>query len=234
MTIEEAPLRITTAEWSAGKGSANPQKPLFLGLHGYGSDERDFLELLHMVAPYNDYASLRAPIPLSDLYANMVAGQTGFSWLTEMLPTGAKLDKEAFAAAQAVNEWIDANLPADREIVPLGFSQGGLVAIQLLRIHPERFRAAVILSGFHAPGNIPATCPAEQRVAEREIPVFFGFGDADEVVPRYELYATSAWLEENTYLKQKIYSGLGHGVYYQEIDDVRLWLSDMNITSGLM
>lgn len=234
MTSHERELRIDTVEWSAGNGHANPNKPLFLGLHGWGSDERDFTELLRMIAPYNDFASLRAPIPLSDLFPTMTAGQTGFAWLTEMLPTGEKLDREAFAAAQAVIDWIRENIPPERDVVPIGFSQGGLMVTQLLRIIPQRFRAAIVLSGFHAPGLLPETAPAEAGLAELEIPVFFGFGGADAVVPRYELYAASAWLEENTYLKQKTYAGLGHGVFYQEIDDIRLWLSDMNITSGLM
>lgn len=212
----------------------NPRRPLFLGLHGWGSDEQDFADLLQVIAPYNDYASLRAPIPLSDIYPNMTAGQTGFSWLTEMMPQGDQLDREAFAGALAIDAWIADNIPSDREIIPIGFSQGGLMVTQLLCVHPERFRAAVVLSGFHAPGNLPETKPAEERLASLEIPVFFGFGDDDEVVPRYELYATSAWLEENTYLKQMSYRGLGHGLFYQEVDDLRTWLSDMNITSGLM
>lgn len=227
-------LKITTAQWSTKEGQLNPNRPFFLGLHGWGSDEVDFVELLQMIAPYNDYASLRAPIPLSDIYPNMTAGQTGFSWLPQMMPQGDDLDRAAFAGAQAINEWVEANVAPERDIVPLGFSQGGLMVTQLLRTNPERYRAAIVLSGFHAPGNIAETRPAESRVANLDIPVFFGFGEADEVIPRYELYGTSAWLEENTYLKQKSYAGLGHGVFYQEIDDIRLWLSDMNITSGLM
>jgi phospholipase/carboxylesterase len=227
-------LRISTVEWSANGGSMNPNRPLFIGLHGWGSDEADFADLLQVIAPYNDYAALRAPIPLSDIYPEMTEGQTGFSWLTQMMPEGDQLDREAFAGAVAINEWVAANVPASRDVIPLGFSQGGLMVTQLLRTNPERYRAGVVLSGFHAPGNLPETCPAENRVGDMEIPVFFGFGEADQVVPRYELLATSAWLEEHTYLKQKSYAGLGHGVFYQELDDLRLWLSDMNITSGLM
>lgn len=227
-------LYVTTALWSPGNGTMNPHKPLFLGLHGWGSDERDFVDLLQVIAPYNDYASLRAPIPLSDIYSNMTPGETGFSWLSEMLPQGDQLDREAFAAARAINEWVAENVPADREIVPFGFSQGGLMVTQLLRTNPERYRAGIVLSGFHAPGNLVETRPAEDRLAALEIPVFFGYGEADTVIPLYEIFATSAWLEENTYLKQKSYRGLGHGVFYQEVDDVRVWLSDMNITSGLM
>ncbi|MCI1935579.1 MAG: dienelactone hydrolase family protein [Bifidobacteriaceae bacterium] len=229
-----AKLHITAAAWSARDGQMNPSRPIFLGLHGWGSDENDFAELLQVIAPYNDYASLRAPIALSDLYKNMTPGQTGFSWLTEMMPQGDQLDREAFAGALAINEWIEAHIPSDRDIVPIGFSQGGLMVTQLLRVNPERFRAAVVLSGFHAPGNLAETKPAEERLPSLEIPVFFGFGEDDEVVPRYELSATGAWLEENTYLKQKSYRRLGHGLFYQEVDDLRTWLLDMNITSGLM
>ena len=47
---------------------------------------------------------------------------------------------------------VSANIPDDRAVVPIGFSQGGLLAIHLLRVHPERYAASISLSGFLAPG----------------------------------------------------------------------------------
>ena len=90
-----------------------------------------------------------------------------------------------------------ANIPDDRAVVPIGFSQGGLLAIHLLRVHPERYAATISLSGFLAPGTVAGTAPADDRVAELNIPTFFGYGKNDTVIPMPELFATAAWLDEH-------------------------------------
>ena len=119
-------------------------------------------------------------------------------------------------------------------MVPIGFSQGGLLAIQLLRVHPERYRASICLSGFVAPGIVPGTHPADERLAALDIPVFYGYGTADTVVPRFLVNETLAWLEEHTWLSAHAYRGLDHSVSLDEFADLRQWLLDHNIASGMM
>ncbi|WP_420867094.1 alpha/beta hydrolase [Bifidobacterium reuteri] len=163
------------------------------------------------------------------------AGEPGnYAWLHGAMPVGEDRDYDAYAAACAVDDWVSANIPADRDIVPLGFSQGGLVAVHLLRINPERYRAVISLSGFNAPGQVPGTAPADDRLADYDIPVFYTYGKNDGVVPKYELFATAAWLEEHTWLKTKSYHGLDHNVSLEEFADLRQWLLDNDITSGVL
>ena len=152
----------------------------------------------------------------------------------QALPIGDDRDYDAYAAATAVDRWVADNIPADRDVVPLGFSQGGLVAVHLLRINPERYRAVVSLSGFNAPGQVPGTAPADSRLADYDIPVFYTYGKNDGVIPKYELFATAAWLEEHTWLKTKSYHGLDHNVSLEEFADLRQWLLDNDITSGVL
>ncbi|PJM72434.1 esterase [Bifidobacterium primatium] len=226
------PLAVTHALWSRGDGKANPAKPMFLIMHGWGSNEQEIADLMGYIAPYNDYASLRAPMSMPPQFAKYAP--EGYTWLHDSVPTGEDLDYDAYAAAKAVNDWVAANVPDDREIVPLGFSQGGLVAVHLLRTNPKRYRAVVCLSGFMAPGIVAGTAPYDDALASLDIPVFFAFGDKDQVVPRNQHNALSAWLEENTYLKLKEYPKLDHAVSLTEFDDTRQWLLDNNITSGIM
>ena len=148
--------------------------------------------------------------------------------------TGSILWEKSYAAATAVDRWVADNIPADRDVVPLGFSQGGLVAVHLLRINPERYRAVVSLSGFNTPGQVPGTAPADSRLADYDIPVFYTYGKNDGVIPKYELFATAAWLEEHTWLKTKSYHGLDHNVSLEEFADLRQWLLDNDITSGVL
>jgi phospholipase/carboxylesterase len=222
------PMSITQAEYSRSHGRTSSGRPMFVCIHGWGSNERDLADMMKYVAPYNDFASLRAPFTLSD------TGAGAYSWFHDSVPTGADLDRDIFAAATAIDGWVEANIPAERAVVPIGFSQGGALAIHLLRINPERYRAVISLSGFLAPGKVKGSAPADERLAERDIPVFYGYGKNDTVIPKYELFATSAWLDEHSWLTAKSYPGLDHSVSLEEFSDLRQWLVLNNISSGVL
>lgn len=225
------PVEVTHVRWSQGGGQATPTRPMFLLLHGWGSNEDDLADMMRYVAPYNDFAALRAPLVLDD------GGEWrpgAYSWLHDAVPTGEDLDHDAYAAAMAIDRWVAEHVPADRPIVPLGFSQGGLLAVHLLRVNPERYLAAVSLSGFLAHGGVEGAAPADARLAELNIPVWFSYGQRDTVIPRYELAATAAWLEDHTFLKTKSYRDLDHAVSLTEFADLRAWLADHDIAPGLL
>lgn len=225
------PQTVTEACFSRGQAAAVPTRPLFVCLHGWGSNEDDLADMMRYVAPYNDYISLRAPLVLQPA-GEFTPG--AYSWFHDAVPTGEDLDRDARAAALAVDEWIAANIPAERDVVPIGFSQGGTLATHLLRIHPERYRAAINLSGFLAPGLVKGAAPADERLAELNIPVWYSYGKEDGVVPKYELFATAAWLEEHTFLTTKSYRGLDHAVSLGEFSDLREWLAAHDIAPGVM
>ena len=150
------------------------------------------------------------------------------------MPSGDDLDHDIAAAARAVDQWVDGHIPATRDVVPIGFSQGGAVAVHLLRMHPERYRAVINLSGFLAPAGVPGTAPADDRLADFEIPGYFGYGKNDAVIPKYELFAAAAWLEEHTWLTTKSYRGLDHAVSLDEFSDIRQWLVLHDIAPGVL
>lgn len=229
------PLQISHARLSPGDGNATPTRPLLLCLHGWGSNEDDFADLLRYIAPYNDYASLRAPLELQAPGTGSFGPTPGaYSWFHDSVPTGDDLDRDIFAAATAVDSWVSANIPEHREVVPIGFSQGAALAAHLLRVHPERYRGVVAMSGFLAPGGVSGSAPADDRLADLEIPVFYGYGDQDTVIAKYEAFSFAAWLEEHTWLKSKSYRGLDHAVNLEEFSDIRQWLLVNDIASGVL
>lgn len=221
------PLTVTHALYSPGRAKAAPNRPLFVCLHGWGANEEDMADIMQYLAPHNDYVSLRAPLVLDDT-------QRAYAWLHRPVPHSDDLDRDAFAAATAVDTWISNNVDASREIVPIGFSQGALVASHVLRINPERYRAAVILSGFIADGKLEGTAPQDEYLATLNIPVFYGYGEHDRVIPRCEFLAATAWLEEHTWLKCVNYRQLDHAVSLQEFADIRQWLQMNNLSSGIL
>lgn len=229
------PLQVTHVQYSHGNGNAAPRRPLFLCLHGWGSNEADLADMMRYVAPYNDFASLRAPLVLQEAGSGEFGfGQGAYSWFHDCVPSGEDLDRDAYAAAQAIDDWVARNVSEDRAVVPIGFSQGGLLAIHLLRVHPERYAASISLSGFLAPGIIVGSAPADSHVAELNIPVFYGYGKNDTVIPMPELFATAAWLDEHTFLTSKSYRGLDHAVSLNEFSDLRDWLAAHDIAPGIL
>lgn len=229
------PQEISRAIYSQGGGKVRPTRPMFLCLHGWGSNEQDLAQMMSYVAPGNDYVSLRAPLVLqAESPGEFGSGSGAFSWYHDSLPTGEDLDRDIFAAATAVDHWVTRHVETERELVPIGFSQGAALAVHLLRVDPERYRAAVALSGFVAPGQVPGTAPADDRLSGMDKPVFYGYGDMDSVIPKYEIHAAAAWLEEHTWLTMKHYRQLDHAVSLHEFSDLRQWLLLNDISSGVI
>lgn len=229
------PAEVCHVQYSRGGGRAALNRPMFLCLHGWGSNEADLADMMRYVAPYNDFVSLRAPLVLkAEGPGEFGSGIGAYSWFHAAVPTGEDLDCDIFAAAGAVDMWIRRHIEAERPIVPIGFSQGAALAIHLLRVHPERYRAVVALSGFVAPGVVPGTAPADPHLAELNVPVFFGYGNQDSVLPKYELHGAVAWLEENTWLTVKNYHSLDHAVSLEEFNDLSQWLLLNDISSGVV
>ena len=48
------------------------------------------------------------------------------------------------------------------------------------------------------------------------------------------IYETIAWLEEHTWLTARGYRGLDHAVSMEEFSDLRQWLLDQDIASGII
>lgn len=126
------------------------------------------------------------------------------------------------AATDAIWQWVDATLPADARVVPIGFSQGGLMASQLLRTDASRTVAPVILGGFVQ----GAEQPEDDRLAAEKPAVFSGRGDEDRVIAPAAVARTDAWLPAHTTLTARTYPGLAHGINQAELADVREYLAE--------
>ncbi|WP_062311745.1 alpha/beta hydrolase [Demequina rhizosphaerae] len=180
-------------------------------LHGFGSHERDLPGLARWLPSGLPWASLRAPLDM---------GYGGAAWFP-LSPDGGMEQAAIEEATDAVWAWVDAHLADDARIVPMGFSQGGLMALQLLRTRPERVVAPVVLAGF-----VPVDPqPADTLLAEARPAVFWGRGDADPVVWPDAVARTRAFLADHATAETHVYPGLGHSICEEEMDDVRSFLA---------
>ena len=191
------------------RAPARPGAPLLLLLHGYGSHEHDLLGLVPHLPGGFDVASVRAPL----------AAGPGFAWVPIVDP-GRPDPSATQDAADAVLAWLDEHVPPGAPVVPLGFSQGGLMVTHLLRTRPERFAAGVVLSGFTA----DVDHPGDAALAAAAPPVFSGRGDADPVITPDAFARTSGWLPRHCTTTEVVYPGLAHGISQAELADVATFL----------
>lgn len=203
-------LDDAAALWSAEEAE-RAGRPLLLMLHGYGADERDLFALVpHLPAPYV-VAAVRAPL-------TPPFPAPGYSWYP-IEGLDGRDPQHVTDAASLVIDWVETVAPL-AAVGLLGFSQGAAVALQALRLQPERFAFAVNLSGYATPGALPG----DAALAERRPPVFWGRGTRDDVIPPFLVDHTTMWLPEHSELSGRVYQGLTHSVSAQEIDDVHVFL----------
>lgn len=209
MKITKALTRLTDS----------PASTVFVLLHGWGSNEYDLPDLLRYCgASSADYASLRAPIPYG-------MGGTWFGdWAHEGVPEGESLTRQAKAAAEAIDDWVRANIPADRTVVTMGFSQGGLLAAHMLRFDPQHYAAAVSFSGWLAPGDLPGDATLASTPEGERPPVFYGHGAIDDIFPKVDVAAMGEFWREHGTLEERVYPGMAHSINMDELRDVQRFL----------
>ena len=197
--------------WSASEVD-RAGRPLLLLLHGYNSNEGDLFGLAPYLPLEPAIASLRAPISTG----------YGHAWFPLMGEGIERSLEAADASTGAIIDWLDRVAPDATGIGLLGFSQGGAMAMELLRRAPERFAFAVNLSGFALPGQREG----DARLAELATPVFWGRGTADEVIIPEAIARTQEWLPDHAALDERIYEGLGHSIAERELADVQGFLRE--------
>jgi len=204
-------LALTSDDLST---DAAPAVALFL--HGYGSNERDLVALAPALPAGTPWASLRAPLQVAP---------GGFAWFRITQP-GNPDPIAVEAATDAIWAWVDATLSPEARVVPIGFSQGGLMASQLLRTAPDRVLAPVILGGFVQAGEQPG----DRQLRDMRPAVFSGRGSDDRVIADAAVARTDAWLPTHTTPTSRSYPGLGHGIDARELAEVRTFLAEQLTT----
>ena len=193
--------------WSAPEPERSG-RPLLLMLHGHGSNEQVGFDFRHYLPPELVIASIRAPLQAGG----------GYAWF----PLDASLAMHQIdEVSHAVLSWLEEQ-PTAPSVGILGFSQGAATGLQTLRLAPERFDYAVVLSGFVVPGVVAG----DETLRRTRPPAFYGRGDRDTVIPSFLLPLTRAWLTEHTSVRQRVYPGLGHYVSPAELTELGQFVRD--------
>ena len=190
-------------------------RPLLVLLHGYGSHEGDLFGLVPYLPPEFVVAAVRAPL-------TPPFPAPGWSWfpIEGVQAAGQDAGGAVTAASEGLLDWLARVAPDAEAVGLLGFSQGGAIALQTLRLAPERIAFAVVLAGFVADGELQT----DAALATARPPVFWGRGARDEVIPAARVARTTEWLPRFVELSGRVYPGLTHSVSEEELGDVRAFL----------
>lgn len=152
--------------------------PLILAIHGWGANAHDLLGLAPMI--HGGRAIVLCP--QGTVAVPVGGGNYGYGWFP--LNPGAPPDIAAFErGADALRAFVDgavARYPVDpKKIVPIGFSQGGVMAYDLALRDPGRFAGLAALSSW-LPGLLAEDLP---KAPEQEgLPVLIVHGTADPML----------------------------------------------------
>jgi phospholipase/carboxylesterase len=193
--------------WGTAEDGRRDGQELVVMMHGRGGRESDLFGLARFFLPEATVvASLRAPL---------VHG-SGYAWYS------GDRDAELAASVADVLAWLDALSFTPAGVGLMGFSQGGRMALQLLRQAPGRFRYALQLSGTVAEGAHPGDAALAASTAP--VPVFWGHGDADEAFPPDALERTRGWLGDHTAAEEHVYP-MGHTIAQDELKDLKQFVA---------
>ncbi len=166
---------LHTAYVPAGEGPF----PTLLALHGWGASAQDLLGL----APYLHGGEALVVCPEGPVAFQIQEGILGHGWFP--IRTGRPPDPSEFAQGAALlRGFLDEMLrryPVNpRKLVVLGFSQGGVMAYDLVLRDPERFAGLVALSSWLPP---ELTASLTRRPELAQLPVFVAHGSEDPMLP---------------------------------------------------
>jgi phospholipase/carboxylesterase len=197
-------------------------------LHGLGADGHDFEpvvpQLMWPNAPDIRFVFPHAPIRPVTLNNGMEMR----AWY-DIVSLSAGRDHDQQGIAQSVNQ---AAALVDRErergiaanrIVVAGFSQGGAIAVQLAVRYPEPLAGLIALSTYML---LDHRLDRDRLEANAKLPVFFGHGSSDPMVPcrlgedaADRLRGMGHPVEWHSYPMQ-------HAVCPEEIADLSAWLQN--------
>lgn len=218
---EQEPL-LDAVEISTGP---NPDAAV-VWLHGLGADGHDFEPLVpHLNWP--GAPDIRYVFPHAEVRPVTVNGGMAMrAWYDIVSLGGSRNDDEAGIMKSVDQAWALVQRERERgiaasRIVLAGFSQGGAIALQVALRYPERLAGLAALSTYLLLEN---RLSGEASPANRDLPVFFGHGTADPMVPLQLGRAASERLQGLGHPVEWHQYPMPHSVCPEEISDLAAWL----------
>jgi len=196
-------------------------------MHGLGADGNDFADIvpeLDLTTSVNiKFIFPHAPI----IPVSINAGYKMRAWydITDMdlgkNPDIKGIEDNFKLVAELIDAEIAKGMPSEK-ILLIGFSQGGVIALHTATHYPKKLAGAANLSSYFPTAS---TMPANGVNAK--IPVFFGYGKSDPVVPAALSQKAFDFLKANGNPVERYAYNMQHSVCIEELKELGRWISKL-------
>ena len=199
-------------------------------LHGLGADGHDFEGIIpELKLP--DSLRLRFVFPHAPMRpVTLNGGVTMRAWYDILsLERSGPQDEEGILESTATLEALidrehERGIPYEK-IVIAGFSQGGAIALRTALRYPHRLAGLIAMSTWLPLGPTLTAQELENDHAQlRDLPIFYGHGQFDPMVPIDLGQASRDALTSMNYTVDWHEYPMPHSVCAEEISDIRSWL----------
>lgn len=204
------PHRTLSGPVQRTKSGSSPQQ-LFFILHGWGSDGTDFLDLA--ISWSHDFPNAEFHMPNGPDVCSQ--NPSGYQWFSLESSDPNSMLQGAERAAQIVEDNIAEickNLQiSSQNVVILGFSQGGMLALHIGLTRPHICKAVACYSG--------QLIKLPNKIEEEKIPILLIHGENDDVIPIESMLETHSQLKKvGIPLEAYRMINLGHSINEAGID----------------
>jgi len=204
--------------------------PTILALHGWGANAHDLLGL----APLLHRGEALVLSPQGPVAFDIGQGVPGYGWFP-ITGGGPPAPGEFEAGREALATFLDEaekQYPIDRrKLVVMGFSQGGVMAYDMVLRDPERFCGLIALSSWYP--DLVSQGVTKQD-AHQNFPVLVMHGTEDPMIPvaraqesREALMALDVALAYHEY-------EMGHEIRPEALRDLLVWLEEKCLTTIML
>ena len=196
--------------------------PLFLMLHGYGSNEDDLYSFANELNDRFLVISLRAPRTLQ---------WGGYAWydINFMSNDGSRFgdSSQAMHAVNMVAEFIveatkKYNTDPDKTVL-MGLSQGAITSYAVSLHYPNLVDKVLAMSGYVFADIMPEKI---NQTASKHLEYFVSHGTMDEVIPVAWARQADAWLTAHGLVYQYREYPMGHGINPACFQDMIQWIQE--------
>jgi len=191
--------------------------PLVLVMHGRGADANDLADLAPMIDPPGGarFVFPNAPKPFE-----ATPGMTfGYSWFDGWPPRGQSLQDSRALLLEFIDDLVARYPTPPGKLIISGFSQGGLMSIDVGYRTERPLAGIVVMSGAIAEGEAP------DFAAKKDLPVLIVHGTEDDMIPVLAARRARRLLEEHGIEPEYHEFPMGHHVTPESMDVVRNFMA---------
>jgi len=203
--------------------NSNPNAAI-IWMHGLGADGYDFADIIPELGLSKD-AAIRFIFPHAPVMPVTINGGYKMrAWYDiSNMDLGQEPDIEGIEKnSKFVAEFVDAEVEkgiSSERILLIGFSQGGVMALHTATRYPKKLAGAASLSSY-----FPTTSTMPKDGVNSKIPVFFGYGNYDNVVSSSLSQKAYDFLKSNGNPVERHSYDMQHSVCMEELTALGKWI----------